>query len=170
MFKRKYFLWFGIFAYISSVLVSPPHSQTLSLSVCVVDVVAHQPVSQAIVMLLGTCPQKNINDIAQRETIKFPGLVLFGMGALGSVLHFVNSRNSFINIFHMNTELSSGITYHAVLEWSSNRYAIKIGGGHSKADNTIIPNGVLQFSTHDFGLICLLDNHRILNFSTDSIV
>jgi hemoglobin/transferrin/lactoferrin receptor protein len=102
----------------------------------------------------------NINDLERVETIKSPGSVLYGTGALGGVLHFVTKRTSFTDIFQMNTELSSGLTsvdggvsHYIALEGSSDRFAARVSGGYRTAGNTTTPDGVLPNSQYtDFSL------------------
>jgi outer membrane receptor protein involved in Fe transport len=102
----------------------------------------------------------NNNDLERIETIKTPGSVLYGIGALGGVLHLVTKRSSFTDIFQMNAELSSGFTsvdggrsHFIALEGSSDRFAARVSGGYRTAGNTATPDGVLPNSQYtDFSL------------------
>ncbi len=102
----------------------------------------------------------NNNDLERVETIKTPGSVLYGTGALGGVLHFVTKRASFTDIFRLNTELSSGVTgvnggrsHYAALTGSSERFAARVSGGYRTAGNTDTPHGILPNSQYtDFSL------------------
>jgi hemoglobin/transferrin/lactoferrin receptor protein len=102
----------------------------------------------------------NINDLERVETLKSPGSVLYGTGALGGVLHLVTKRASFSDQMQMNAEWSSGLTgvddgvsHYLALERSSDILAMRISGGYRKAGNTATPNGILPNSQYqDFSL------------------
>jgi hemoglobin/transferrin/lactoferrin receptor protein len=110
--------------------------------------------------IAGTLSLININDLERVETIKTPGSVLYGTGAIGGVLHFVTKRALFTDNSRINAELSSGFTsvdkgqsHYIALEGSSDRLSARVSGGYRNAGNTSTPDGILPNSQYtDFSL------------------
>ena len=102
----------------------------------------------------------NINDLERVETLKSPGSVLYGTGALGGVIHLVTKRPSFTDQIESKAEWTSsastvdgGLSNFAAVQSSSDQYAARISGGYRNAGNTTTPDGILPNSQyHDFSL------------------
>lgn len=105
--------------------------------------------------IAGALSLMNMNDLERVETLKSPGSVLYGTGALGGVVHFVTKRASFSDQTQLHAELSSGLTgvdngvsHSLAIEQSSEFSAVRLSGGYRSAGNTLTPIGALPNSQY----------------------
>jgi outer membrane receptor protein involved in Fe transport len=110
--------------------------------------------------IAGALSLVNMHDLERVEVMKSAASSQHGSGAIGGVIIMKSRRPGFTDQFQTSGELTNdftsvdgGAAQYLALEASSQRYALRLSGGHRKAGNTMTPDGVLPNSQYrDFSL------------------